>query len=167
MFYDIVYKRSKFSKKFLLDGGSVLNPGMTNYRSVYTSNNFISQTHQWRLSMEGFVKIARISIMMIQDRPKTIRTVSWWYHDDTGIVLTVILDFLLIPSDTNQYQVCYVLFGIGKYCKSIAKYHPVSQIIVRYCQELSQLKKKHYFIFFLLKLLSCFTYYHLVLSSIC
>ncbi len=105
-FYDIVYKRSIFSKKFLLDGGSVLNPGITNYRSVYTSNNFISQTHQWLLSIVGFVKNARISNVIIQDRPKTIRTVSWWYHDDTGIVLAVVLDVLLIPSDTNQYQVC-------------------------------------------------------------
>jgi len=136
MFYDIVHKRSIFSKKFLLDGGSVLNPGMTNYRSVYTSNNFISQTHRWLLSIEGFVKIARIGTMMIQDRPKTIRTVLWWYHGDTGIVLAVVLDVLLIPSDTNQYQVvryCLELVSIVKVLPSITLYLKVLSGIARNC----------------------------------
>ncbi len=51
----------------------------------------------FELSIEGFVKISKIGTVTIPDRQKTIRTVSWWYLHDTGIVLAAILDALSIP----------------------------------------------------------------------
>jgi len=44
--------------------------------------------------------------VMIPDRYKTVRTVLRQYYDDTRIILVVILNLLLIPSNINQYQVC-------------------------------------------------------------
>ncbi len=41
---------------------------------------------------------------MIPERRKTINSVSWWYRDDTGIILEMILDALAlqkIPIDAN------------------------------------------------------------------
>jgi hypothetical protein len=45
------------------------------------------------------MKSTRISNAMIPDKHITIKTVSWRYHDDTGIVLAMIPDVLPIPSD--------------------------------------------------------------------
>jgi hypothetical protein len=40
----------------------------------------------WIVSIEAFQKIARISMMMIPDRHKTVRNGLWWYHDNSGII---------------------------------------------------------------------------------
>jgi hypothetical protein len=68
-----------------------------------------------------------------------------------------ILDALLIPGNTNWYQVCQVLLGIGEYClvlesiakvlagikvlSGITKYCQVSQSIVRYHKVFSGITK--------------------------
>ncbi len=56
------------------------------------------------VSIQGFLKIARISIVVIQNRQKTVRTVSRWYYNNTGIILAAILDVLSMPSDTNYVR---------------------------------------------------------------
>ncbi len=105
-----------------------------------------------KLSIKGFVKIARIGTVMIPDRRKTVRTVSWWYLHDTGIVLAAILEALAIPTDTRFVRYCLISLEIGKYClvmdcivkvfSGITKYCQVSPSIVRYYQVLSQLTAK-------------------------
>ncbi len=61
---------------------------------------------------QKFCKNCQNRYRTIPDRQKTARTILWWYLHDTGIILAVILDTLLIPANTNWYQFCHVLFGI-------------------------------------------------------
>ncbi len=68
------------------------------------------------LSMEGFLKIVRIITVMIPEGHKTVWTLLWRYHGNTGNVLVMVLDVLSIANDTRRYQVCKVLCGIDKYC---------------------------------------------------
>ncbi len=70
------------------------------------------------LSIEGFVKIARISTMTIPDRQK----LSELYHDDTFMIMESYWPQYLklwrcqvIPTDTRFVRYCLVLLGIGKY----------------------------------------------------
>jgi hypothetical protein len=60
-------------------------------------------------SIEGFVKIARISTLTI---PDSVRTILSRYLHDTRIILAAILDALLIPCDANQYHVFHLLLSI-------------------------------------------------------
>ena len=68
--------------------------------SCYSKRYLIASVH-WqvfyfmfncKLRVKGFVKIARIGTVTIPDRQKTVRTASWWYLHDTGIILVAILD---------------------------------------------------------------------------
>ncbi len=68
------------------------------------------------ISIRGFVKITRSSIMTIPSRLKIVRTISWQYLHYTGIVLAWIHYALSLPGNNNWYHVCQVLLGIGKYC---------------------------------------------------
>jgi len=58
------------------------------------------------LSINSFSQIARIGIVMMPDRHKTVRIVSYQYHDDTDLILPMIHDVLAIPNGTNQCYVC-------------------------------------------------------------
>jgi hypothetical protein len=60
-------------------------------------------TQWWLLSIEGFLKIARIGTFTIPDRHKTI---LWQYSGDTGIILAMMLWCIV---DTSWYQVCLAL----------------------------------------------------------
>jgi hypothetical protein len=71
---------------------------------IDVKGNFLIKCKQ--LSIKVFLKITRISIAMVPDRNKTISIVSGWYHDDTGIVVAMILDVLSIPNYTNPNLVC-------------------------------------------------------------
>ncbi len=62
-----------------------------------------------------FIKIARISITMIPDIHKTIDTISWWYHEDTGIIMATILDVFAMSNYNNQYQASPKIFIILNY----------------------------------------------------
>jgi hypothetical protein len=73
------------------------------------------------ISLNGFLKITRIGTVMIPDRHKTFSTVLHQYHVDTGIVLVMILDVLLIPADTKFVRYCLELVRIVKYYKSIVR----------------------------------------------
>ncbi len=46
------------------------------------------------LSIRVFLEIARISTMTMPVGHKTVSAISWWYHDNTGIVLARIVDVL-------------------------------------------------------------------------
>jgi len=65
---------------------------------------------------EGFLKIARIIIVTIPEGHKTVSTVLWWYHGNTGIFLALILDVLSIPADTKFVRNCLALVSIVWYC---------------------------------------------------
>ncbi len=66
------------------------------------------------VSIKGLLKIAKIGTMTIPDRHKTVCTILWLYLGNTGIVFAMILDVLLIPSDTKFVK--HNLSGIGNYC---------------------------------------------------
>jgi len=99
---------------------------------------------------------------MMPDWHKNNRAVSWWYCENTGITLVMILDTLLIPAipSSTKFLVikllfsifwhclvlfgivwyCLVLFGIfgnGKYCLamvSLVMYCLVMPDFARYCK---------------------------------
>ncbi len=50
--------------------------------------------------------------MAIPYRHKTVSTILWWYHGDTGIILAMTLDVLSIQNNTKFVRCCKV------YCSS-------------------------------------------------
>ncbi len=60
------------------------------------------------ISIEVSLKIARMGIVMIPGRHKTIFILACQYHVDAGIVLVMILDVLAIPNDTEFVRYCQV-----------------------------------------------------------
>ncbi len=50
---------------------------------------------------------------MIPDRHKSVSTISWCYHGDTGILLVMILEGFTMPNGTNGCHVSKVLLRYG------------------------------------------------------
>jgi hypothetical protein len=71
---------------------------------IDVKGNFLIKCKQ--LSIKVFLKITRISIAMVPDRNKTISTVSGRYHDNTSIIMAMILDVLSIPNYTKFVSHC-------------------------------------------------------------
>ncbi len=73
-----------------------------NVRKFQPHKHSMLKHKSWpQISIKVCHKIARISIVVIPERHKTVSTMLCQYHDNTGIPLAIILDVSVIPNDTN------------------------------------------------------------------